>query len=79
MKEQLITLAQDVAMPASPTTTLGIGAAIVAAVTAVWGWFRNELNDCKKDRKDLYTKVDKLHEDVSNLSLRVGQVERPRS
>jgi hypothetical protein len=79
MKEQLITLAQDVAMPASPSTTVGVVAAIVAAIGGVWSWFRAELNDCKKDRKDLYTKVDKLHEDVSNLSLRVGQVERPRS
>lgn len=75
----LTTLAQDVAVPTSPTTTLGIAGIIIAAVTAVWSWFRSELNDCKKDRKDLYARVDSLHSEVSALSLRVGNVERPKT
>jgi hypothetical protein len=75
MKE-FITIAQDVAIPNSPTTIIGIGGLIVAAVTAVWGWFRAELNDCKKDRKDLYARVDQLHVDFSALSMRVGQAEQ---
>ena len=44
-------------------------------VSAVYGWFRSELNDCKKDRAELFIRVEELHKEVEALSLRVGQVE----
>lgn len=78
IKEHVTQLATDVAMPSGGVIATGV-AAFGAAVAAVWTWFRGELDDCKKDRKELYNRVDKLHEDVSSLSLRVGQVERPKS
>lgn len=71
---RVLNLAQDAAFPSS-STTIGVVGAIGAAVAGVWGWFRSELNDCKKDRKELYQRVDDLHEKVSELSMRVGQVE----
>jgi hypothetical protein len=70
----IVTLAQDVAI--SPSNTLGLGALVIAAVTAVWTWFRSELNDCKKDRKDLFGRVDQLQDKIATLSERVGNVER---
>lgn len=76
--DNLTQLANDVAIP----NTGVIGTCLLAVaggITAVWGWFRKELDECKSDRKELYNRVDKLHEDVSNLSMRVGQVERPKS
>tara|TARA_R110000868_G_scaffold73672_2_gene213489 strand:+ start:3217 stop:3444 length:228 start_codon:yes stop_codon:yes gene_type:complete len=72
--KQLFVFAQDVVL--SPGNTLGLGAVVLSGIAAVYGWFRTELNDCKKDRKDLYAKVDALHENVSALSMRVGNVER---
>lgn len=72
--KDIVTFAQD-----SATNTLGYGTIIVGGVAAVWAWFRGELNDCKKDRKDLYARVDSLHAEVSALSMRVGNCERPKS
>lgn len=78
IKEHVTLLANDVALPSSGLIATCL-AAFGAAVAAVWTWFRAELDECKKDRKELYNRVDKLHEDVSSLSLRVGQVERPKA
>ncbi len=62
----------------SPGVLVTAVVTFAGGVSAVYGWFRSELNDCKKDRAELFAKVDKLHETVSNLSLRVGQVERQK-
>lgn len=78
MKEHITTLANDMAAPSAGVLAT-IGAAAAAAVGGIWTYFRSELDDCKKDRKELFCRVDKLHEEVSALSLRVGQVERPKS
>lgn len=78
IKEHLTTLASDVAMPSTGLLAT-VAAAIAGSVGAVWSWFRAELDDCKKDRKELFARVDNLHSEVSSLSMRVGQVERPKS
>lgn len=52
-------------------TVLG---AFGTAVASVWAWFRKELDDCKKDRKELFDRVDSLHDRVSELSLKIGQL-----
>lgn len=71
----LLLLAQDTVLPSSPSVAVGVGAAATASVTAVWAWFRGELNDCKKDRADLYRRVDELHDELNTLSLTVGRLE----
>lgn len=74
------TLAQEVALPA---THLGLAmiltTAITGSVAAVWAWFRSELADCKKDRIELYQRMDTLHDRVSALSLTVGRLQGPES
>jgi prepilin signal peptidase PulO-like enzyme (type II secretory pathway) len=75
----LILLAQDAVMPTNVTQMIWIVISSgLAGVTAVYGWFRGELNECKKDRKELFARVEALHGEVSALSLRVGQFERPK-
>lgn len=78
LTEQITTVANDVAMPSGGVLAT-LAAAVAGAIAAVWSWFRSELDDCKKDRKELFTRVDNLHAEVSQLSMRVGQVERPKS
>lgn len=78
LTEQITTVANDVAMPSGGVLAT-IAAAVAGAIAAVWSWFRSELDDCKKDRKELFTRVENLHHEVSQLSQRVGQVERPKS
>jgi len=73
----LITLANDAAVTlTSPSIIITIITSVAAGVASVWGWFRGELSDCKKDRKELFAHVEELHKEVSALSLRVGQVEK---
>lgn len=76
--DQITQLANDAAALPSGGVIATCVVTVAGAVGAVWTWFRSELDDCKKDRKELYNRVDKLHEDVSTLSMRVGQVERPK-
>lgn len=70
-----ITLATETAI-SSPGIILTILTSVGAGVASVWGWFRGELSDCKKDRKELFARVEELHKEVSALSMRVGQVEQ---
>lgn len=77
MKKELLTLAQDAVMPTSFTQMVWVAISSgFAGITAVYGWFRGELNECKKDRKELFARVESLHGEVSSLSLRVGQAEQ---
>jgi len=77
MKEVLITLAQDAALPASFTQMIWLAiTSAITGVTAVYGWFRGELNECKKDRKELFARVEFLHGEVCDLSMRVGHAEQ---
>ena len=77
MKVELITLAQDAVMPTSFTQMVWVAITSgFAGISAVYGWFRGELNECKKDRKELFARVEELHKEVSALSMRVGQVEK---
>lgn len=78
LTEQITTVANDVAMPSGGVLAT-IATAVAGAIAAVWSWFRSELDDCKKDRKELFTRVETLHSEVSQLSLRVGDVERQKS
>jgi hypothetical protein len=68
-------IAQTTDALAAPGVLTAVGTAIVASVTSVWAWFRGELNDCKKDRKELFARVETLHQEVSKLSMRVGHFE----
>lgn len=73
----LILLANDAAVTlTSPSIIITIITSVAAGVASVWGWFRGELSDCKKDRKELFARVEELHKEVSALSMRVGQVEQ---
>lgn len=75
--KDLIALAQDAVMPTSFTQMVWVAISSgFAGITAVYGWFRGELNECKKDRKELFARVESLHGEVSSLSLRVGQAEQ---
>jgi hypothetical protein len=67
-------LAQTTDALAEPGVLTAVGTAIVASVTSVWAWFRGELNDCKKDRKELFARVESLHARVSELSLEIGHM-----
>jgi hypothetical protein len=78
LTEQITTVANDVAMPSGGVLAT-IAAAVAGSVAAVWSWFRSELDDCKKDRKELFALVQKLNDEVSQLSMRVGNVERSKS
>lgn len=63
----------------STVSTPGALASILAAIATtgggVFAWFRKELDDCKSDRKALFQRVEELHTQVSELSMRVGRVE----
>ncbi len=72
----LIQLANDATTLSSPGIIITIITSVAAGVGSVWGWFRGELSDCKKDRKELFARVEELHKEVSALSMRVGQVEK---
>lgn len=78
MDTAILILAQHA--DALPSTGSIVAAMTVAAggVSAVYGWFRSELNDCKRDRKELFARVEQLHDQVSELSLRIGNVERQK-
>lgn len=54
-------------------TVLGSAA---TGVASVWAWFRKELEDCKSDRRELFARVEQLHDKVSDLNRRVGHVEQ---
>ncbi len=73
----LIATTTESALPAA-----GIIASLIAGIgtgiTAVWGWFRTELNDCKADRTKLFARIEELHAEVEALSMRVGNVERTK-
>jgi len=71
----LITLANDATL-ISPSIIITIITSVAAGVASVWGWFRGELADCKKDREKLFARVEQLHTEVAALSMRVGQVEK---
>ena len=76
----LILFAQDTVLPTSFPQMLWIALTSgLAGIASVWGWFRGELNECKKDRKELFARVETLHGEVSALSMRVGQAERRMS
>jgi hypothetical protein len=73
----LITLAQEAALPTNMVQIIWIAVTSgLAGIASVWSWFRGELNECKKDRKELFARVETLHGEVSALSMRVGQAER---
>jgi len=77
MTSNLLTFAQDAALPTSLSQMFWVAITSgVAGISAVYGWFRGELAECKKDRKELFARVESLHGEVSKLSLRVGQTER---
>jgi hypothetical protein len=66
----------DAALPiASPTILTVIATTAVAAVTAAWAWFRDELNECKRDRKEMFARIEALHGQLTELAIRVGNVE----
>ena len=75
MKE-LITLAQDMALPTSPVAQYTIGGAIIAGIASVAGWLRSELSDCKADRKALYAQINDINANVAVLNFRLGQAEQ---
>jgi len=75
MIDWLAAFAQEVAIPNSAGGVYAAAAGILAAAGGVWAWVKGELNDCKKDRLDLYKRLDQMHETVSNLSLSVGRLE----
>jgi len=63
-------LAQQIAptMDAGVTTfILTAGAGLSAAVVAIFTWFKGELAECKKDRKDLYAQIETMHQSLSDL------------
>lgn len=75
--ENLIHFAQTATTGAlSGSTFLTILGTVIASlatgVASVWGWFRKELDDCKRDRKELFDRVEQLHDKVSDLSRRIG-------
>lgn len=75
--KDLILFAQDTVLPTSFTQMVWVAISSgFAGITAVYGWFRGELNECKKDRKELFARVETLHGEVSDLSLRVGRAEQ---
>lgn len=78
LTEQITTVANEVALPSGGVLAT-CATLILGAIGAVWSWFRGELDDCKKDRKELFAIVQKLNDEVSQLSMRVGNVERQKS
>lgn len=47
------------------------GAAITAGLTALFVWFRSELDECKRDRKQLTEEVELLQQSVAELEKKV--------
>ena len=75
--KDLILFAQEAAMPTSFTQVIWVAVTSgLGGISAVYGWFRGELNECKKDRKELFARVESLHGEVSSLSMRVGRTEQ---
>lgn len=73
----LILFAQDATMPVNVTEVIWVAiTSALGGISAVYGWFRGELNECKRDRKELFGRVESLHGEVSALSLRVGRTEQ---
>lgn len=63
----------------SPTSVITILITIVTSVgtgiASVWGWFRNELSDCKKDREKLFARIETMHAADRELDRRIGRLE----
>ena len=77
MIEDIQQLAQAPAVPVSFGDAGGFIAGVCAAAAGIWAWFRSELASCRRDRKELYSRIEQLHAEVAELSLRVGRCERP--
>lgn len=73
-----LVIAQAAEAVPSPGVLVTAVVTFASGVSAVYAWFRSELNDCKTDRAKLTTRVDELHEQIAALSLRVGQMERQK-
>ena len=67
--------AESAAALTHPTVIATVVSSVTAAVAAAWAWFRSELTECKKDRRELFARVEQLHAEILKLSVRVGRVE----
>lgn len=74
MLEIIATTAE--AVPSAGVIIASLVAGMTTGITAVWTWFRGELNECKADRKDLFAHIEDMHKQIADLSMRVGNVER---
>ena len=53
----------------------GFGAVLSGAVGKMWVWFNAELRECKDDRKALHERVETMHNNIAEISTKVGRLE----
>jgi peptidoglycan hydrolase CwlO-like protein len=58
------------------TAIITFGTVLTGAVTGVFVWFKGELDECKKDRKELYHQVDKLQDDIGDMKAQLASIQR---
>ena len=58
------------------TAIITLGGVLTGAVTGVFVWFKGELNECKKDRKELYAQVDHLQDAVGEMKAQLASIQR---